>query len=132
MGRRWVIPSDFEAARDVAAELLDGVQAKGYAGEVCFAIRLALEEALINAIKHGNRLNRTKRITVSADVADECVAVTVADEGDGFDPASVPDPTTDENIEKPSGRGIMLMRTYMDKVVYNRRGNEVRIVKHRS
>ena len=114
----------------MAEELLDGVHAKGYSQECCFAIRLALEEALINAIKHGNRLNRAKNITVSAEVDDEVVAVTVADEGEGFDSDHLPDPTADENIEKPCGRGIM--RAYMDDVIYSKCGSKVRIVKHRS
>ena len=62
----------------------------------------------------------------------EQAVVTVADEGAGFDPAGVPDPTADENLEKPCGRGIMLIRAYMDEVAYNRQGNEIRIVKHRT
>ncbi len=132
MTQEWVIPSDLEAARDLAEELLDQVETKGFAQSVCFAIRLAVEEALVNAIKHGNHFDRDKKVTVSADIVPDEATVTVADEGDGFDPSDIPDPTADENLEKPSGRGIMLMRTYMDEVVYNPRGNQVRMVKHRS
>ena len=92
----------------------------------------ALEEALSNAIRHGNRFDANKKITVSSCVGAEQTAITVADEGEGFDPGAVPDPTVDENLEKPCGRGIMLMRAYMDEVMYNKAGNEVRMVKHRS
>ena len=131
MAQEWVIPSDLMAARDVVAEMLDEAQAAGYSNGVRFAIRLALEEALINAIKHGNRFDPAKKIKVCAEVDQRRASVSVADEGEGFDPAAVPDPTVDENLEKPCGRGIMLMRTYMDEVAYNRRGNEVRITKQK-
>lgn len=131
MAQEWVIPSDLIAARDVVGELLEQAQAAGYSEGVCFAIRLALGEALINAVKHGNRFDPAKKIKVCAEVSRRRASVSVADEGEGFDPAAVPDPTADENLEKPCGRGIMLMRTYMDEVVYNPRGNEVRITKQR-
>ena len=131
MAQEWVIPSDLTAARDVVGELLDEAEAAGYTEGVCFAIRLALEEALSNAIKHGNGSDRAKKIKVCAEVDRQRASVSIADEGEGFDPAEVPDPTADENIDKPSGRGIMLMRAYMDAVVYNRSGNEVRISKRR-
>ena len=126
-----VIASELKAARDLAEDILHRVEASGYAAEVCFAIRLALEEALINAIKHGSRFDRGKRIRVSADVTGERAAITIADEGNGFDPERVPDPTCDENLEKPCGRGIMLIRAYMDEVEYNSRGNEIRMVKRK-
>ena len=127
-----VIPTDMEAARGLAEEVLGRAEAQGYGPEVCFAIRLALEEALSNAIRHGNRFDANKKITVSSCVGAEQAAITVTDEGKGFDPGEVPDPTVDENLEKPSGRGIMLMRAYMDEVMYNKAGNEVRMLKHKS
>ena len=124
-----MIPTDLGAARRVAQKVLEKVEAQGHGEEVCFAIRLALEEALSNAVKHGNRFDAGKKITVSADVDGERAEITVADEGEGFDPGAVPDPTADENLEKPCGRGIMLMHAYMDKVQYNDRGTEVHMVK---
>jgi serine/threonine-protein kinase RsbW len=132
MQQTKVIHSDLKAARHVAEQLLREVHTRGYSDDVCFAIRLALEEALVNAIKHGNGNDPHKTIRISADVGEEEAAITIADEGRGFDPTAVPDPRTDENLEKPSGRGIMLMRAYMDKVSYNPQGNEVRIVKRRA
>ena len=132
MVERKVIPTDLKAARKVAEELLARVRTTGCGTSVLFAVRLALEEALSNAIKHGNKYDPNKRITVSAEVAPEATAITVADEGEGFDSKSLPDPTADENLEKPGGRGIMLMRAYMDEVAFNERGNEVRMVKGKS
>ena len=132
MVAKKVIPTDLTAARKVAEEMLERVEAGGCGPEVLFAIRLALEEALANAVKHGNRYDRAKRITVSAEVDAERTAITVVDEGEGFDPGVIPDPTADENLEKPGGRGIMLMRAYMDEVAFNERGNEVRMIKRTS
>jgi serine/threonine-protein kinase RsbW len=126
-----VIPTDLQAARSFAEEFLGKVAAKGFGDGDLFAVRLALEEALINAIKHGNGSDPDKFVTVATDVDGEAVVITVTDEGGGFDPDHLPDPTADENLEKPSGRGIMLMRVYMDEVSFNDQGNQVRMVKHR-
>ncbi len=125
------IPTDLTAARHLIEEILGRVEAVGYGEDDRFAIRLALEEALINAIKHGNKFDRTRKVTISADVGAERTTITVCDDGAGFDPEAVPDPTADENLEKPCGRGIMLMKAYMDEVSYNDRGNEVRMAKRR-
>lgn len=90
-----------------------------------FSIRLALEEALINAIKHGNQLDHTKKVHLSFRILEDRFEVQIHDEGPGFDPTDVPDPTAIENLERPCGRGLMLMRHYMDEVAYNSRGNGV-------
>ena len=125
------IPADLTAARHLTEEVLSLAVAAGYSEDDRFAIRLSLEEALINAVKHGNNFDPAKKVRVSADVEAEQTTISVCDEGAGFDPSGVPDPTADENLEKPSGRGIMLMRAYMDEVSYNDRGNEVRMTKRR-
>ncbi len=125
------IDTDLTSARNLIEDLISQVEAAGYDRDDCFAIRLAMEEALINAIKHGNKFDRSRKIRVSTDIDTQRVVITIEDQGDGFDPASVPDPTIDENLEKPCGRGIMLMKAYMDEVIYNDKGNEVRMIKHR-
>jgi serine/threonine-protein kinase RsbW len=127
-----MISTDYDAARQAVEEVLAKVRAAGYSEEDCFATRLAVEEALINAIKHGNRHDPLKKISLSADVGERRIAVTIRDEGGGFRPEDVPDPTADENLEKPFGRGIMLMHAYMDQVTFNHRGNEVVMIKLRS
>ena len=103
----------------------------GYSPECAFAVRLALEEAVVNAHKHGNRSDRTKHIIVSYDVKPDRLTVRVRDEGPGFDPRLVPDPTSPDRISLPNGRGLMLMRAYLDDVCYNEQGNEVQLVKER-
>ena len=100
-----------------------------YSQEAAFAIKLALEEGLNNAIRHGNGSDIRKSIQLSYDITGSRVVITIADEGAGFQLDDVPDPTIDENLEKPSGRGIMLMRAYMDEVRFNKRGNRIRMVK---
>jgi len=111
--------------------VLEELDKHGYDEAAAFAVKLALEESLNNAIKHGNGLDPEKTITIEYQVDSEQVRVVIADQGPGFDPADVPDPRADENIEKPCGRGIMLMRAYMDTVCYSMCGNRVEMVKCR-
>ena len=123
------IPSELTATRQVEQHLLTQLRAQSCPEGILFAVRLALEEALSNAIKHGNGLDPRKTVTVSLSVSPDEVRLAISDQGRGFDPAGVPDPTTNEHLEDPNGRGIMLMRAYMDEVSYNSRGNEVRMLK---
>jgi len=124
-----VIHSDLQAARNVEEQILGKARALGYSEECAFAVRLALEEAVVNAHKHGNRGDASKHITVSYHVGPQRLIIRVRDEGPGFDPQAVPDPTEADRIALPNGRGIMLMRAYLDDVQYNRSGNEVQLVK---
>ncbi|HUT60161.1 MAG TPA: ATP-binding protein [Phycisphaerae bacterium] len=123
------IPSDFRAAAEAEEAVLQEVARHGYSEASLFALKLALEEGLNNAIRHGNRFDRNKAVELSFEVDDRRVVIEISDQGNGFDPAGVPDPTTDENIEKPCGRGIMLMRAYMDEVRFSRHGCRVRMTK---
>ena len=111
--------------------ILEEVESHGFEGECLFSIRLALEEAIINAIRHGNKFDESKPVDVTYTVTDEKMEVTIVDQGEGFDPDDVPDPTADENLENPSGRGVMLIRTFMDEVEYTKNGCSVRMVKYR-
>lgn len=105
---------------------------RGYNGHDQFAVKLALEEALANAIKHGNQSDPTKQVTLEFTIDEQQISISISDEGPGFNPADVPDPTLDENLEKPYGRGVMLMNTYMNEVRYNKRGNKVTLVRRRT
>jgi len=124
-----VIPSQLPAAKELERAVLAKLEGQHFPEACRFATKLALEEAITNAIRHGNRNDPGKHITLRFRVTPQEAEIWVADEGDGFDPDRVPDPTLDENINKPNGRGIMLMRAYMDKVGYNQTGNEVRLIK---
>ena len=124
-----IIPSEWEAVRQVEERLLNEISHHGYSEASIFAIKLALEEGISNAIRHGNRFDPAKKVQIVFDVDDHRAIITITDQGPGFDPTLVPDPTTDENLEKPNGRGIMLMRAYMDEIRFNAQGNQVRFVK---
>lgn len=97
-----------------------------------FGIHLAAEEAIVNAILHGNRLDPRKQVHVICTVSRDRFRIDIADEGEGFDPALVPDCTQAERLEVPSGRGVMLMRSFMNRIEYNAKGNRVVLEKTRS
>jgi serine/threonine-protein kinase RsbW len=112
---------------DVVAALID----HGYSACDCNGFRLALEEAVVNALRHGNRSDPTKRVRVCYLVGPKAVLAEVEDEGPGFDPTTVPDPTAAENLDKPTGRGLHLMRHYTSWLFYNGRGNRLTMCKYR-
>jgi serine/threonine-protein kinase RsbW len=82
-------------------------------------IGMAVREAVANAIKHGNKLDTGKKVNISFQLTDSDLEITIADEGEGFDPAQVSDPLNPQNLMKTSGRGIFYMRTFMDHIEYS-------------
>jgi serine/threonine-protein kinase RsbW len=134
--QRWavdlLIPSDTSEARRIQDQIDHLLKVHQFGEREVFGIRLAVEEALVNAIKHGNQMDPSRKVRVAFQVSWEKFEVLIADEGEGFDPCEVPDPTAPENLERPCGRGIMLMRHYMTTVTYNQRGNVVSMSKLRN
>ena len=126
---RFTIPSDLAATREVHKKIMDHVEKQKYDDQSTFAIRLALEEGLMNAIKHGNKLDPSKTVQIEAKVTPQGTEITIEDQGKGFHREAVPDPCADENLLKCSGRGILLMEAYMDKVQYTRGGRRVKMMK---
>jgi serine/threonine-protein kinase RsbW len=125
------IPSDTAQGQAVQERIVSLLEQLGYPSRDVFGVRLALEEALVNAIKHGNRHDPRKQVHIRCAVGPDVVRVTIEDEGPGFIPDEVPDPTLEENLEKPSGRGIMLMRAFMSSIEYNETGNRITLEKRR-
>ncbi|MCK5271106.1 MAG: ATP-binding protein [Sedimentisphaerales bacterium] len=123
------IPSICTQAKKAEDGIIAAARTHGYGEEDIFALRLSLEEALSNAIRHGNKQDPDKSITIRYYVNRDRIDIYIADEGTGFNPIKVPDPTTAENLERPHGRGILLMRAYMNLVEYNNTGNVIHIVK---
>jgi len=123
--KEWKIPSDTGEARQILDEILTKLGENGWGEEHTFGIHLAVEEALMNAIKHGNQRDPEKYVTVEFRFTAKILQIVIEDEGDGFNPADVPDPTLEENLELPSGRGLMLMKTFMTTIQYNEKGNRV-------
>lgn len=126
------IPNDLGEAHALQARIEDALQALGYGDKDVFAIRLALEEALVNAIKHGNGMDPDKTVRVHYRITPDRFDVRIADEGPGFDPTAVPDPTEEEFIERPCGRGLLLIRGFMSSVEYHGCGNVVTMSKLRN
>jgi serine/threonine-protein kinase RsbW len=126
------LPSDERAAQHFVDDVLQILRNGNWPESDIFAIHLALEEALVNAIEHGNRNDRARQVKVAIDISAQRFWVRVADEGTGFDPLRVPDPTDAEHLTEPHGRGVLLMRRLMNRVRFNTRGNEVEMEKDRS
>jgi len=126
-----VIPSDPAEARRVQDAIETALKSNRFEDREIFCIKLALEEALVNAIKHGNQMDRSKKVRISYRVNAERFDIEIADEGKGFDPDDVPDPMAVENLERPCGRGLLLMRHYMTEVVFHPPGNRLSMSKVR-
>ena len=125
------IASDLAEARRVQDIIAEALHASAYSEHDVFAIKLALEEALVNAIKHGNQMDPEKRVFIVYRVASDRFEIRITDEGAGFNPDDVPDPTAIENLERPCGRGLLLMRGFMTEVEYHGKGNVVSMAKVR-
>lgn len=126
------IPSTAAIGKQVVDSLLAQLGAHEWPEHDVFGIHLAFEEALVNAIKHGNQDDPEKFVHVVLKISREKVRIEVTDQGQGFNPNEVPDPTDDDNLDLPSGRGLMLMRSFMSLVEYNDVGNRVVMEKERS
>jgi serine/threonine-protein kinase RsbW len=126
---RMVIPSEFAQVRRVQNAVIPHLQAHGFDEDGIFAIKLALEEALINAIKHGNRMDATKTVTFESSVDNDRAVFAVGDQGPGFRRSDIPDPTAEENLEKSSGRGILLIESYMHGVTFEDEGRRIRMTR---
>ena len=120
-----IIASEPTRARQVLDELLSQLEGQNWHQRDIFAIHLAAEEALVNAIHHGNGSDRRKFIHVVCCLNGDRIRIEITDQGPGFDPAALPDPTHSEQIHVPCGRGVMLMRAFMSRVDFNAAGNGV-------
>ena len=123
------LPADPDQCAPFIAEILAALQLHGWGAEDRFGIQMAMEEAVMNAIKHGNGCDPTKMVDIRLGFDDRKFEATISDYGGGFDPEDVPDPTADENLGKTCGRGVMLMKNFVDSVTYNDCGNEVKMIK---
>lgn len=127
-----VIPSDAAAARRLLDCVLGRLELDRWPQRDLFSVHLALEEALVNAIRHGNKSDHSKQVHVVCRLSWDLVQLEIRDEGSGFLPADVPDCTGPENLEKPSGRGLLLMQTFMSSVQFSPEGNCVVMEKRRT
>ncbi|HQX49517.1 MAG TPA: ATP-binding protein [Planctomycetaceae bacterium] len=126
------ILSTLEEAQAMQEKIVREMERLGFSTRDVFALRLVIEEALTNAIRHGNRWDGSKQVHVFCCLDDHKVRVVITDQGDGFDPAGVPDPTDEEFIGRPNGRGISLMQTYMNLCQYSNGGRRITIERQRN
>jgi len=129
---RLVLPSHIEAVADAAAAVADFVKSCGVDEQSAFGVDMAVREAVTNAILHGNQEAEDKSVELVFNCLGDSLEIEVRDQGEGFDPASVPDPTEPANLLKTSGRGIFLIRNFMDEVGWLARpdgGTTLRMVK---
>lgn len=111
--------------------LLSELESYGFADEDVFAVHLALEEAFTNAIKHGNKMVTSKEVKIEYAISPDKAEISVTDQGQGFNPQDIPDPRCGGNIYKTGGRGLFLIRSYMDVVDFNNKGTCLHMVKYK-
>ncbi|MEP6569766.1 MAG: ATP-binding protein [Acidobacteriota bacterium] len=109
-------PSRIETVGEAAAAVSEFMNRLGIAADVAFGVDMAVREAVTNAVVHGNKLDDAKFVELRLRNTPAVFEITVHDQGPGFNPNDVPDPTEDENILRTSGRGIFFMRNFMDEV----------------
>ena len=126
-----VFRSDPHVGREILDEVLEHLVVNHWDEQEVFGVHLAMEEALSNALKHGNGGDRSKHVRIRCCMSSDKVEIEITDEGRGFDPSAIPDPTAPENIHKPGGRGVKLMQSYMSDVRFNASGNQVLLEKVR-
>jgi serine/threonine-protein kinase RsbW len=126
-----VAESKPSAVVEVCRQIIAKLEAHKFDKDDIFAIHLTLEEAFLNAVKHGNKMDPTKKVTVEYSVDSEKVEISITDEGNGFEPEAIADPRFGEKLFEPGGRGLLLMNSYMDIVEYNEQGNRVHMVRYK-
>jgi serine/threonine-protein kinase RsbW len=112
------VESRFEALKEVHEAVTRVTSAAGLDHDATDNVDVAVRESVVNAMKHGNGMEPARHVHVCFVVDDDALEVTVTDEGQGFDPASLPDPCDEANLLKPDGRGMLFMKMFMDEVAF--------------
>jgi serine/threonine-protein kinase RsbW len=127
------VPTDLQAVEEAVDVIARHCLASGLGARAArFNLRVALSEALSNAIVYGNGLDPSKSVDVRVEVAHRDIAVHVSDQGAGFDHTSLPDPTLPDRVDLPDGRGLFLIRQLVDNVSFNDRGNAICMILRRA
>lgn len=124
--------SNMDRAHSLIDEIMNELRRMPWSDRELFAIQLSLEEGLINAITHGNKSDPEKKVHFSCSLSENVARFRIEDEGEGFSPDTLPDPTDPEHIEVASGRGVLLVRSFMTHVTFNDKGNIVTMEKVRA
>lgn len=132
VGNEWNFPSDLALLNPAADEVEKRLKEALWGEDEIAEIRMGFWESLANAIRHGNKESSEKQVHVNVAIGPEEVKLVIADEGQGFNWREVKDPREKEALDNQSGRGILMMRDYFDRVEYNQKGNEVLLIKSRA
>ncbi len=125
------IPSDVIYIKGLIHYIYQGAKQLGFPeNEFTMRVRVAIDEAIVNAIRHGNKFDKNKRVKIDVTISPDKLQVKIIDEGNGFDVSAIPDPKDPENLHNEGGRGVLLMGYYMDEIKYNDKGNEVVLTKY--
>jgi len=113
---------------NLVQKLIDDIKTEYDIHEECYGNMLvAVTEAVNNAIQHGNKYDADRKVSISYEVDSDQIAFTISDEGTGFDYMNIPDPTNPDNLEKPSGRGVFLMKHLADQIIFSDNGKVVEL-----
>lgn len=123
------LPSDLTLMNGVLHFITERVTKLGLINATHSNLFIALDEAFVNAVKHGNKFDATKLVRITVELSAKEARFTIEDEGDGFNLKTVPDPLDPANLFKTSGRGVLLIHNIMDEVIYSERGNKVTMIK---
>ena len=129
-----VLDSSLDCVDGAEETVLHEAQQLGFDEDDLHKIGISVRECLVNAVVHGNRYNARKKVHLKVTRTPDRLTIVVGDEGDGFDPASVPDPLAGDNLLRGSGRGVMLMQAFMDEFQISKRepqGTEAKMVKYK-
>ncbi|MFH1395064.1 MAG: ATP-binding protein [Candidatus Omnitrophota bacterium] len=126
---RNVIPTNSRLLKKISKKLIKNLKKSKIDEEIIFDIYVSLEEALRNAMIHGNKLDMRKKIIVEAEILNGQMTICVEDEGEGFNFSYLPDPTLDENLLKENGRGVYLIKHLMDRVTFEKGGKRIVMIK---
>ena len=128
-----VLESNLESVDRAEQTVLREAEELGFGEDDLHRIGISVRECMVNAVVHGNRYNARKKVHLKVNRAPGRLTVWVGDEGEGFDPAAIPDPLANENLLRQSGRGVLMMQAFMDEFQICTRapkGTEVKMVKY--
>ena len=129
------LESTLESVDSAEQMVLAEAQALGLDDDDLYRVGIAIRECMVNAVVHGNRYNSRKKVHLKVERTADRLTIVVRDEGEGFDPNTVPDPLAGENLLRGSGRGVMLMQSFMDEFQISQgqpQGTEVKMVKYKA
>lgn len=124
--------SSYEEIDSITSRILKEMDETGYSDEIIRKMKLTVTELLANAIGHGNKNDGRKKVTIGHVIEPEETCIGIIDEGEGFDPTDIPDPTLPENLIKDHGRGLYIVGNFVDEIRFNKKGNRVLIKKYRT